>query len=328
MAVPGRNCTEFWTSESKKAFFGQKGLISCISFNPDYSGVYAAGSFSGDVSVYAENSGSQSFFDIVRLGYGVSSIKWSPCGRYLWVGGRNSAEITCWDVRGTKKQLGKITRSMATNQRNYFDVDPWGQYVLTGDDTGKLLCYSTKTFDLVAEVDTSVRSSISACHFHPYSSIILACQGERTFTKDVCDQDESDSHSDSDTSEAVSETVDETDLLDNQPTKKARLSVSPIENANETDADIEAKTSAHDILAVLEGKRRSLAKDSSDCDNTNQGATVSRARRSTRSIEDISPESCLLVYTFQKANLSIPSASETLDGDQEIKQTESSVVEG
>lgn len=327
MAVPGRNCTEFWTSESKKAFFGQKGLISCISFNPDYSGVYAAGSFAGDVSVYAENSGSQSFFDIVRLGYGVSSIKWSPCGRYLWVGGRNSTEVTCWDVRGAKKQVGKIARSMATNQRNYFDVDPWGQYVLTGDDSGKLLCYSAKTFDLVAEVDTSVRSSISSCHFHPYSSIILACQGERTFTKDVCDQD----GSDSDTSEAVSEPVDENDLLDSRPTKRARASVSQIENTNGTNADNGKMSSEYDILAVLEGKRRSLAKDSSDYqggEDTNPGATDSRARKPTRSVEDISPESCLLVYTFQKANLSLPIPSESSGGAQEIQQTESPVVEG
>lgn len=292
-------------------------MISCISFNPDYSGVYAAGSFAGDVSVYAENSGSQSFFDVVRLGYGVSSTKWSPCGRYLWVGGRNSAEITCWDVRGSKRQVGKVTRSMATNQRNYFDIDPWGQYVLTGDDSGKLLCYNAKTFELVAEMNTSVHSSISSCHFHPYSSIILACQGERTYKKHVYDDEESDSDTDTTKSSgATSENVDEECLPSgDRPTKRARLSSSQTEDVDSRTAASEISASDNDILAVLEGKRRSLTKAGFDHQKqveSNVETPASRTQKPTRSIEDVSPESYLLVYCLPKASLSLPIPSETL----------------
>ena len=35
---PGRVHTNLATSPSRKSPYGQKGIISCISFNPDYSG--------------------------------------------------------------------------------------------------------------------------------------------------------------------------------------------------------------------------------------------------------------------------------------------------
>ena len=36
---------------------GCPGIISSIAFSPDYSGVFAAGSFSGSVSLYSEDTG-------------------------------------------------------------------------------------------------------------------------------------------------------------------------------------------------------------------------------------------------------------------------------
>ena len=33
------------------------GIISALAFSPDYSGLYAAGSFSGTVSLYTEDTG-------------------------------------------------------------------------------------------------------------------------------------------------------------------------------------------------------------------------------------------------------------------------------
>ena len=50
--------------------------------------------------------------------------------RYLWVGGRNHSDIVCWDLRGTRSEVGRVRRYLATNQRLAFDLDPWGaQYV-------------------------------------------------------------------------------------------------------------------------------------------------------------------------------------------------------
>jgi hypothetical protein len=34
---------------------GQRGIISVLKFNPDYSGAYAAGSYAHNITIYAEN---------------------------------------------------------------------------------------------------------------------------------------------------------------------------------------------------------------------------------------------------------------------------------
>lgn len=59
-------------------------------------------------------------------------MKWSPCGRYLWVGGRSHSEVACWDLRATRSRLGGVHRLLNTNQKMTFDIDPWGKYLATG----------------------------------------------------------------------------------------------------------------------------------------------------------------------------------------------------
>jgi WD40 repeat protein len=53
---PGLEYTNHETCKSRKSQGGQKGIISCLSFNPDNSGCYAAGSYANSVSIYVENS--------------------------------------------------------------------------------------------------------------------------------------------------------------------------------------------------------------------------------------------------------------------------------
>jgi telomerase Cajal body protein 1 len=54
---PGNNpLFTLMTSKTKYADIGQKGIISCLSFRPDMSGCFAAGSYGGNsVSIYSEN---------------------------------------------------------------------------------------------------------------------------------------------------------------------------------------------------------------------------------------------------------------------------------
>ncbi len=53
---PGPPIKTIPTTPSRKSKEGQKGIISCIDFNPDGSGMYAAGSYSKTLGIYDERS--------------------------------------------------------------------------------------------------------------------------------------------------------------------------------------------------------------------------------------------------------------------------------
>lgn len=85
---------------------GQRGIISCIAFNPDKSGLYACGSYSRNVGLYAAPKGNL-LYNLQGQRGGITQVLWSRDGNYLFVGGRKDREILCWDVRntGTASQL-------------------------------------------------------------------------------------------------------------------------------------------------------------------------------------------------------------------------------
>ena len=53
---PGRQCELRPTCATKKSRDVQRGIISCFAFAPDYSGLYAAGSYAGTTGLYTEGS--------------------------------------------------------------------------------------------------------------------------------------------------------------------------------------------------------------------------------------------------------------------------------
>ena len=119
---------------------GQKGLLSCIDFNPDYSGLYAVGSYSGSVWVYDDRTG-DAVLSFDRAHYaGVTQVKWCPqSGQTLLSGGRRDNEIVMWDIRGgTNGALQRFQRAATTNQRFAFDVTEDGRYLVTGSSQRKI----------------------------------------------------------------------------------------------------------------------------------------------------------------------------------------------
>lgn len=133
---PGRQVSEIYTTKNRKDKSGVKGLISCLAFNPDMSGVYAAGSYANSVGLFVENQ-HRSVLELQHLSCGVTSIKWSKCGNNLWIGGRKNQDILCWDIRHTRMEVGRVHREVATNQKLSFDIDPWNRYIASGDTNGR-----------------------------------------------------------------------------------------------------------------------------------------------------------------------------------------------
>lgn len=147
------------------------------------------------MGVYVENTPECALL-LAGLDFGVTCVKWSPCGRYLWVGGRNNSALQCWDIRATQSIVGSAQRKHTTNQRMAFDLDPWGKYLCTGDQDGQILFYDTTTFALVNKLDSAqgptsgealavVRSCVNSVQFHPFSALLGVATGERRFTVDV-----------------------------------------------------------------------------------------------------------------------------------------------
>jgi telomerase Cajal body protein 1 len=192
------NSFDIPTTRSRRDMTGQKGIISTLAFSPDYSKTYAAGSFAHSIGIYVEDmDGCALELRDLDIG-GITCLKWSPCGHYLWSGGRNTNSLVCWDIRKTGHELGRVARSSVTNQRMSFDIDPWGKYLATGTSDGEVKVYDTTTFELAASLrpENLNADCMNSVAFHPYSSILVTGSGQRHFN-DFSDDDD-DSNSDDD----------------------------------------------------------------------------------------------------------------------------------
>uniref|UniRef100_A0A8D2M0B8 Telomerase Cajal body protein 1 n=1 Tax=Varanus komodoensis TaxID=61221 RepID=A0A8D2M0B8_VARKO len=119
---PGRSCENRPTFAKKQ---GQSGIISCIAFSPAQP-LYACTSYSKTVGLYSRAEGAPLAMLHGHRG-GVTHALFSPDGFHLFTGGRKDVEILCWDLRRPGDVLFSMRRTVATNQRLYFDLDPCPQ---------------------------------------------------------------------------------------------------------------------------------------------------------------------------------------------------------
>lgn len=98
--------------------------------------VTCLGSYANNVYIYVENM-KGSALSIDPLEFGVSCVKWSPCGYYLFIGGRKHDDIICWDVRTNLAEVGRFKRKLNSNQKMSFDLTADGKYLLTGSQDGE-----------------------------------------------------------------------------------------------------------------------------------------------------------------------------------------------
>ncbi|KIJ51341.1 hypothetical protein M422DRAFT_43897 [Sphaerobolus stellatus SS14] len=137
------------TTPSKKSRSGLKGIVSSLAFSPDYSGLYAAGTFSSNVVLYDEtSSGAEIVLYLEGVEGPVTQVKFNPMQPHLvYATSRQSNSILSWDIRGdTSYPLQRFERRGMTNQRLNFDLDVFGTTLVTGDQYGFISC-----FDLTSE---------------------------------------------------------------------------------------------------------------------------------------------------------------------------------
>ncbi|XP_060730737.1 telomerase Cajal body protein 1 [Tachysurus vachellii] len=182
---PGRDCEQRPTVVKKQ---GQTGIISCMAFSPSQP-MYVCGSYSRTVGLYSCEDGSMLALLPQRHHGGVTHLLFSPDGNQLYTGARKDQEILCWDLRDPGRVLFSLPRNVSTNQRIYFDLDPSGRYLVSGDTDGVMSVWDTLTAPpdcneevlrpvLQFQAHTDCTNGIS---LHPFMPLVASCSGQRQF---------------------------------------------------------------------------------------------------------------------------------------------------
>ncbi|GAA5933868.1 WD40 repeat domain-containing protein [Sporobolomyces koalae] len=192
---PGEAGFRLKTTPNRTSRTGQKGLISALDFSPSEGAMLlAAGSFSGTIGLY-DPSSSTPLSGILRSTHrgGVTQVKFHPTMPHLlFVASRQADYLEMFDLRNLALDPIRLERKGRTNQRIGFDIDPTGEWLMTGDQNGTLsffdtsfLAYTDTSTPLAPTFTHSIRSEpIGAAMFHPDFSRtrqILTCTGTRTF---------------------------------------------------------------------------------------------------------------------------------------------------
>ncbi|KAE9361863.1 hypothetical protein PF008_g629 [Phytophthora fragariae] len=193
LSQPSRDFRARPLTKTRRSRKGQRGLISTLHFNPDHSKIYAAGSYGGTTCVYTEDEGEELLALRDHDGRGISQVKFSPCGRFLFTAARRDARIHCWDIRATNEILHTFNRVADTNQRVEFDLHCGGRYLATGSQTCRVMLYDVLTGELL---DQSIRlpDCANGVSFFPdpYRAIVAVSSGQRHYTlpEDMQDDEE------------------------------------------------------------------------------------------------------------------------------------------
>nr|CAG4647080.1 EOG090X06W9 [Megafenestra aurita] len=204
--IPGRNCDVRPTKSTDGISASQSGIISCIAINPALPSVYAAASYMKTIGLYSEPDGTALCILEGHRG-GVTHLKFSPDGVVFYSGGRKDPEILCWDLRNPGHVLYTMRRTVETNQRIYFDLDPSGRYLISGDTSGDVTIWDTQV-GLEAS-DNSSESPLSrlasryryrvnddctnGVSFHPWLPLVATSSGQRHLTCRIVDDSDEES---------------------------------------------------------------------------------------------------------------------------------------
>lgn len=194
--TPGRHCEMRPTKSTDGLSASQSGIISCIAVNAALPSVYAAASYLKTIGLYSEPEGVALCVLEGHRG-GVTHLKFSPDGMVLYSGGRKDPEILCWDLRNPGQVLYTMHRTVETNQRIYFDLDPSGHYLISGDTSGCVTIWDTQIGVETSNSESPLLSMKSlperfrcrvnddctnGVSFHPWLPLVATSSGQRHLT--------------------------------------------------------------------------------------------------------------------------------------------------
>ncbi|KAJ3390552.1 Telomerase Cajal body protein 1 [Lobulomyces angularis] len=180
LSRPGKESENILTTPTKRSKSGQKGIISSISFNPDYSGLLSLGSYSGSVGLYDINDNHRQIQVLKGVG-GVTQTLFTLDGNFLFIASRKSSKIQCWDLRNTGELIYSLERPGNTNQRLSFSIDPTGRYLSSGDTKGYIWIYDLKNKGKVVYCQPAHTDVVSSSNFHPTYSMLVSSSGQRRY---------------------------------------------------------------------------------------------------------------------------------------------------
>jgi telomerase Cajal body protein 1 len=187
---PGRDHETFFTYSKKDdnrnsqngAGGGQRGIISCIACAQDASGLMAAGSYSGIAALYDYRIPTQQLAVLEGHTGGITHLKFSPCGTYLYTGARKDSLIYCWDARNMSGAMYQLQRDVnTTNQRIYFDIEPCGRHLASGGEDGFIKLWDLRDGSEAGKFKVAENDTVNGCEFHPSLPVLATATGHRRF---------------------------------------------------------------------------------------------------------------------------------------------------
>uniref|UniRef100_A0A2K6GST3 Telomerase Cajal body protein 1 n=1 Tax=Propithecus coquereli TaxID=379532 RepID=A0A2K6GST3_PROCO len=187
---PGRDCEVRATFAKKQ---GQSGIISCIAFSPAQP-LYACGSYGRSLGLYAWDDGSP----LALLGGhkgGITHLCFHPDGNRFFSGARKDAELLCWDLRQPGHPLWSLSREVTTNQRIYFDLDPTGQFLVSGSTSGAVSVWDTSGAGDGGKPEPVLsflpqKDCTNGVSLHPSLPLLATASGQRVFPEPTESGDE------------------------------------------------------------------------------------------------------------------------------------------
>jgi WD40 repeat protein len=195
---PGRDHDTIFTFNKKEksnngqSGGGQPGIISCIACAKNTPGLMAAGSYSGVAALYDYRTPTQQLAVLEGHSGGVTHLKFSPCGNYLYTGARKDGVIYCWDARQMSGAMYSLKRDVyTTNQRIYFDIEPCGRHLASGGEDGLVQFFDLRDGSEAGKFRVSEKDTVNGCEFHPSLPVLATATGHRRFFETEEEEEES-----------------------------------------------------------------------------------------------------------------------------------------